>query len=66
MVKDYGSGYFDNYAIYGGAVSASNTSMEFNETAFQKHNATMGGVFHIENESKLYVFECDIQNNIAF
>ena len=31
-----------------------------------EHNATVGGVFHLENKAQLYMYLCDIQKNRAF
>ena len=59
-VDEVDSEYYDNLAIYGGAISASNSSVNFNKTSFKKHTASIGGVFHIEKEAKLYTYLCDI------
>lgn len=65
-MKESHSRYSNNAAVYGGAISLQNTSVEINRTSFSYNSAFRAGVVHLEQYSNLYTFKSTYENNGAY
>jgi hypothetical protein len=65
-VTDSKSRYENNNGVLGGAISASNTTLNFSESIFQYNSGNRGGVMHLESNTTLNAFKCTFAYNGAY